>query len=83
MTDINDAVKKAIEDANPGLKLDPAPQPPEPILVPQPVAANICKMLERVQVTGMESVAWVQAFQIMQQIANQGSSGVPFNGLGK
>jgi hypothetical protein len=64
--------------------LPPLPRlPPPPIEIPPHIAANICKMLERVTVTGMEAVAWVQAFQLLQQIAQQQQGpGVPFPGLG-
>lgn len=78
MTTIEDAVKQAIDN------IPTAKQPP----VVQPrVAANICKMLERVQVTGMESIGWVEAYQVLQQIAIAGgegppAQGVPFQGTG-
>lgn len=45
------------------------PQAPAQIQIPAHIAGNICKMLERVQVTGMESVAWIEAFHLMQRIA--------------
>jgi hypothetical protein len=79
MTEITDAIKQAIESANPGVKVDLTQAPPAPVtpVVPPHVAANICKMLERVQVTGVESVAWVEAYQTMRQFVPQGP-GVPF-----
>ena len=57
------------------------------IQIPAHVAANICKLLERVQVTGVESLAWAEAFQLMHQLAGNASQphgpGIPFQGLRK
>jgi hypothetical protein len=53
-------------------KIEGKAEAPAPIVVPPSIAANICKLLERVQVTGMESVAWVEAYQLLQQIAGAG-----------
>jgi hypothetical protein len=51
--------------------------------IPTHIASNICEMLKRVQVTGLEAIAWAEAFQFMQQHAPQQGqpTGVPFNGL--
>ena len=61
--------------------------PPAAPAVPAHVAANICKLLERVQVTGVESLAWAEAFQLMHQLAGNASQphgpGIPFQGLRK
>ena len=94
MTTIEDTVKTAVAQALPS---EPEVLIPPAKLVAPYIAANICKLLERVQVTGMESVAWCEAYQLMQQIAQAGGApigpqpaavptsgpGVPFNGLGK
>jgi hypothetical protein len=63
-TDIKDLISQAVS----------AQQQPA---IPLHVAANICKMLERIQVTGVEAIAWVEAYQHMQRLGAQGP-GVPF-----
>jgi hypothetical protein len=82
MTTIEEAAQSAIEQAAPNATVTvvPAPAP----AVPPHVAANICEMLKRVQVTGMESLAWIEAYQLMQKFAApppQGP-GAPVKGLG-
>jgi predicted DNA-binding protein (UPF0278 family) len=37
--------------------------------IPPHVAKNLMAFLERVQCTGMEAVAWVEAYQFVQQHA--------------
>ena len=60
---------------------DTKPTPsPAPEISPR-VAKNLCQLLERVQVTGMEAVGWVEAYQILQKIALTGQAGVQFPGL--
>ena len=51
--------------------------------IPPHIAANICEFLKRAQSTGMEALAWAEAFHFMQQhVPQQGQPpGVPFNGL--
>lgn len=85
MTDIQDAVKQALESAIPGATITPSPAPAvRALTMPPHVATNLCKMLERVQMTGMEAVAWCEAYQLLQQFAMQGQGpGVAFPGLGK
>jgi hypothetical protein len=96
MSTLEDAVKSAIEQAAPGATVTvdavtpvPAPALPPRVAAPVPapalpsrVAANLCKLMERVQVTGPEAIAWVEAVQILQQIAgpllNAAPQGVPF-----
>jgi hypothetical protein len=89
MSTIEDAVKSAIEQAAPGatVTVDAVTPAPAPALPPR-VAANLCRLMERVQVTGPEAIAWVEAVQILQQIAGPllnaaPTPGVPFTGLGK
>ena len=50
--------------------------------IPPNIAGNILEFLRRVQSTGMEAVAWVEAYQYVQQFAAP-QPGVPFNGLKK
>lgn len=50
--------------------------------IPPNIASNILEFLRRVQSTGMEAVAWVEAYQYIQQFVPQ-QPGVPFNGLKK
>jgi hypothetical protein len=61
---MTDDILKAIPDAAP--------------VIPSHIAGNICEMLKRVQVTGMEAIAWAEAFGFMQKHAPQG---VPFTGI--
>ena len=81
MTTIEDAVKAAVEAANPGAKVEVGP----PVAVAAPaippsVAANILVMLNRVQVTGPEAIAWVEAVQHLTPLAGPPPTGpgVPF-----
>jgi hypothetical protein len=48
--------------------------------IPPHIAANLLEFLRRVEVKGMESVAWVEAYQYVQQHV-QPQPGVPFGGL--
>jgi hypothetical protein len=49
--------------------------------IPPNIAANLLIFLQRVQSTGMEAVAWVEAYQYVQQHAPQQPQGIPFGGL--
>jgi hypothetical protein len=50
--------------------------------IPPHIAANLLEFLRRVQSTGMEAVAWVEAYQFIQQFAPPPpQAGVPFGGL--
>jgi hypothetical protein len=54
--------------------------------IPAHIAKNILEFLLRVQTTGMEAVAWVEAYQhvqqhIPQEQAQQPQPGIPFGGL--
>jgi hypothetical protein len=53
------------------------------VAIPAHIAGNILEFLRRVQSTGMEAIAWVEAYQFVQQhVPQQGPQpGVPFNGL--
>jgi hypothetical protein len=48
--------------------------------IPPGIAHNLVEFLKRVQCTGMEAIAWVEALQYVQQFLPQ-QPGVPFNGL--
>jgi hypothetical protein len=52
--------------------------------IPPNIASNILEFLRRVQLTGMEAIAWGEAYSYMQQFA-QGQpaqhQGTPFTGL--
>jgi hypothetical protein len=95
MTTIEEAVKSAIETANPGaqvtvdnvkpLDAEGPKAPPVPTISPR-VAGNICKLMETAQMQGMQAVAWCEAYQLLQQIAlsggiNPNPQGVQFPGL--
>lgn len=50
--------------------------------IPPHIAGNLLEFLRRVQSTGMEAIAWVEAYQYVQQHApQQPQPGVPFGGL--
>lgn len=51
--------------------------------IPPHIAGNLLEFLRRVQSTGMEAVAWVEAYQYVQQHVPQQPTpaGVPFGGL--
>jgi len=49
--------------------------------IPPHIASNILELLKRVQTTGMEAVAWVEAYQFVQQQVPQQPQGIPFGGL--
>ena len=69
---------KHIADA---LKAHPNPEVRiNPTSMPEHIARNVLEFLRRVQSTGMEAVAWVEAYQFVQaQLPQQ--PGVPFGGL--
>jgi len=58
-------------------------------VIPEHIAKNLLEFLRRVQSTGMEAVAWVEAYQfVQQQVPSQATpqpqqqkQGVPFGGL--
>ena len=48
------------------------------VAIPEHIAKNLLEFLRRVQSTGMEAVAWVEAYQFVQQhIPNQPQPGAP------
>jgi hypothetical protein len=59
------------------VRVNPTIQAP----IPEHIAKNILEFLRRVQSTGMEAVAWVEAYQFVQQQVPQPPQGVPFGGL--
>ena len=74
-----EAIATALKD-HPGhaeVRVNPTIQAP----IPEHIAKNILEFLRRVQSTGMEAVAWVEAYQFVQQQVPQPPQGVPFGGL--
>lgn len=52
--------------------------------IPPHIAGNLLEFLRRVKSEGMEAIAWVEAYQFVQQHAPQPSPpGIPFGGLPK
>jgi hypothetical protein len=50
--------------------------------IPPNIASNLLEFLRRVQSTGMEAVAWVEAYQYVQQYApQQPKTGEPLGGI--
>jgi alkylated DNA repair dioxygenase AlkB len=78
-------IKAALKDhPNATVRVNPTIQAP----IPERIAKNILEFLQRVQSTGMEAVAWVEAYQYVQQHVPQPQpqpppppQGVPFAGL--
>ena len=89
MTDVSEQTSqdlaKHIADAlkdHPGpaeVRINPTVLPP----IPEHIAKNLLEFLRRVQSTGMEAVAWVEAYTFVQQQIpqQQPQPGVPFGGL--
>jgi len=79
---ITDAVTEALTAAAPPPDKGAAAPPPLPQPIPPHVAANIMEFMKRVQVTGIESYAFVEAFGHLQRFAAPppGGAGVPFTG---
>jgi len=73
-------IKDAIKDhPHAEVRVNPNVQAP----IPPHIAGNLLEFMRRVQSTGMEAVAWVEAYQYVQQHApqQQQQAGVPFGGL--
>ena len=73
-------IASALKDhPNAEVRVNPTIQAP----IPEHIARNLLEFLRRVQSTGMEAIAWVEAFQFVQQHVPQPQAqpGVPFNGL--
>jgi hypothetical protein len=70
---IADAIK---DHPHAEVRVNPIIQAP----IPPHIAGNLLELLRRVRCTGMESVAWVEAYQFVQQHAPQqpAQPGVPF-----
>jgi hypothetical protein len=69
MTETNVDVAQVLQS----LKVVPdvAPQ------IPPHIAGNLLEFLRRVQSTGMEAVAWVEAYQFVQKHAPQQQNNLP------
>jgi hypothetical protein len=66
---------------NPDVAVKVEPSAPA---IPPHIAGNLLEFLRRVQSTGMEAVAWVEAYQFVQRHVPQQPQtqpGVPFGGL--
>jgi hypothetical protein len=70
MTDIQEELQTIVQGAE--VHMTPT--------IPPHIAGNLLEFLRRVQSTGVEAVAWVEAYQFVQKHAPQ-QPGVPFNGL--
>lgn len=72
-------IAAALKDhPNAEVRVNPTIQAP----IPPHIAGNLLEFLRRVQSTGMEAVAWVEAYQFVQQhVPQQQQPGVPFGGL--
>lgn len=80
-TDLAQHIADALKD-HPGpaeVRINPTVQAP----IPPHIAKNILVLLQRVQVTGIESIAWAEAYQYVQAHAppEPAQPGVPFSGL--
>lgn len=73
------AVKEATQHGGRAeVRINPNIQAP----IPQHIANNLLEYLRRAQSTGMEAIAWCEAYQYVQQFATPpAQQGVPFNGL--
>jgi hypothetical protein len=83
-TDFAQHITDTLKGGQPNPTVRVVPTQTVSAVIPQHIANNLLEFLRRVQVTGVESVAWVEAYQYVQPLA-QGSlaqqQGVPFNGL--
>jgi hypothetical protein len=60
------------------VRINPSVQAP----IPPHIAGNLLEFLRRVKSEGMEAIAWVEAYQFVQQhVPQQPKPGVPFGGL--
>lgn len=79
-TSLVDSITQAVEEATAkGVRAEVRINP-NVVNIPPHIAGNILEFLRRVQCTGMESIAWVEAYQFVQQAVPQ-QPGVPFAGL--
>lgn len=75
---IANSIKEALKDV-PHAEVRINPTIPA---IPPHIAGNIIQLLQRVQVTGLEAIAWTEAYQYVQQFVQQAQpQGVPFMGL--
>lgn len=52
--------------------------------IPTHIASNLLEFLRRVQSTGMEAIAWAEAYTYVQQfVPQQNGPGIPFTGIPK
>ena len=75
--DIADSIADHIRNSSPGAIVQV-----NPTAIPAQIAGNLLVFLQRVRSEGMEAIAWVEAYQYVQQFAQQApAQGVPFSGL--
>lgn len=72
-------IAEAIKDhPHATVRVNPNVQAP----IPPHIAGNLLEFLRRVKSEGMEAIAWVEAYQYVQQhVPQQSQPGVPFSGL--
>jgi hypothetical protein len=76
--DIAAHIAAALKDhPNAEVRINPTVQAP----IPPHIAGNLLEFLRRVESKGMEAIAWVEAYQHVQQFVPQQQPGIPFNGL--
>jgi hypothetical protein len=73
---IADAIK---DHPHAEVRINPTVQAP----IPPHIAGNLLEFLRRVKSEGMEAIAWVEAYQFVQQqhVPQTAQPGVPFGGL--
>jgi hypothetical protein len=68
--ELAERIRAALKDhPNAEVRINPIVQ-----AIPPNIAGNLLEFLRRVQSTGMESIAWVEAYQYVQQFAPQPST---------
>lgn len=72
------SIKEAIKDhPHAEVRINPNVQ----AAIPAHIAGNLLEYLRRVESKGMEAIAWVEAYQYVQQFMPQQPPGVQFSGL--
>jgi hypothetical protein len=78
--DLAEHIATALKDhPNAEVRVNPTIQ----AAIPPHIAGNLLEFLRRVKSEGMEAVAWVEAYQFVQQFVQQKQPepGVPFGGI--
>lgn len=74
--DIAASIAEQIRNASPGAIVQINPH----VSIPHPIGPNLMTLLERVQCTGKEAIAWAEAYSFVKDHSQQ-APGVPFTGL--